>query len=35
VDAEMMEDVFDTMLDRVHGGTNMIANDRRFATALP
>ena len=34
VDAEMMEEVFDTMLERVHGDADAIANDRRFATAI-
>jgi hypothetical protein len=34
VDAEMMEEVFDTMLERVHGDADAIANDRRFATTI-
>ena len=33
-DAEMMEEVFDTMLECVHGDADAIANDRRFATAI-
>jgi hypothetical protein len=32
VDAVTLEEVFDTMLERLHGDADTIANDRRFAT---
>ena len=34
VDAELIEEVFDEMQGRVRGEADVIANDRRFATAL-
>ena len=34
VDTELIEQVFDDVLERVRGEPDMIANDRRFATAI-
>jgi hypothetical protein len=34
MDAVTLEEVFDTILERVHGDADAIANDRRFATAI-
>ncbi len=34
VDAELIEEVFDEVQGRVRGEPDVIANDRRFATAI-
>ncbi|WP_201863904.1 hypothetical protein [Microvirga soli] len=34
MDAELLEAVFDTMLEQLHGDADTIPDDQRFATAI-
>lgn len=34
VDAMLLDEVFEEVLERIRGEANAIANDRRFATAI-